>query len=334
MLQIPIQQPVEMVTTRMNPHVHPHLHVWGYEIPTYLFLGGLVGGILILSSLLGFMAKKKGKQVSPVVAWMPLVSLGLLSVGMLFLFLDLSHKLYVWRFYTAFEWTSPMSWGAWILLIVYPVGFLLSMNLMDEKGREKVVAFCPMKRLGMKSPLKALADWAAKRSEGLLTTGMFAGIALAIYTGILLANNGGRVVWSSALMGPLFLASGLSTGAAFFLLFRSREEEHSSLLRLDIIAIIAELVLLFLLFLGYGTSGTGGHSALSNFLGGPWTAPFFGLVVFLGLLVPLGMELYEKKHHAVATRLVPILVLIGGFFLRYVLVASGQAISIAQVTVH
>ena len=40
------------------------------------------------------------------------LSLVLLSLGMLALFLDLEHKLYVWRLYTTFQPTSPMSWGA------------------------------------------------------------------------------------------------------------------------------------------------------------------------------------------------------------------------------
>ncbi len=51
---------------------------------------------------------------------LPGLSLVLLSLGMLALFLDLEHKLYVWRLYTTFEPLSPMSWGAWILVLVYP----------------------------------------------------------------------------------------------------------------------------------------------------------------------------------------------------------------------
>ena len=42
------------------------------------------------------------------------------------LFLDLEHKAYFWRLYTTFEVLSPMSWGAWILLLVYPA-ILLNM---------------------------------------------------------------------------------------------------------------------------------------------------------------------------------------------------------------
>ena len=37
------------------------------------------------------------------------------------LFLDLEYKLHVFRFYTSFEPTSPMSWGAWILVLIYPL---------------------------------------------------------------------------------------------------------------------------------------------------------------------------------------------------------------------
>ena len=50
----------------------------------------------------------------------PLIGLVFLSLACSSLFLDLSHKLYVWRLYTTFQITSPMSWGSWILLLVYP----------------------------------------------------------------------------------------------------------------------------------------------------------------------------------------------------------------------
>ena len=32
---------IELTTTRHNPLIDPSLHVWGWEIPVYLFLGGL-----------------------------------------------------------------------------------------------------------------------------------------------------------------------------------------------------------------------------------------------------------------------------------------------------
>jgi len=323
--------PVEVTSGRNNLHVDPELHIWASEIPIYLFLGGLAGGLLILSAVLAFMARRDGKPLSKVVTWMPFTALAFLSIGMVFLFLDLSHKLYVWRFYLSLELTSPMSWGSWILMIVYPVGMLLGFNLISEEARGRIVGFCPLARSGMKSPVRWMADKAKGMSTGLWGTSIATGIALAVYTGILLGANGSRVVWNSALLGPLFLVSGLSGAAAFLLLFRSSAEDEKRLLRFDVGAIVAELVLLALLLIGYGSSGIGGQFAASQFLGGPWSASFWGFVVIGGLLIPLLLETTELRGKVHATKVVPILVLIGGFALRYVMVFSGQSTSIVQV---
>jgi formate-dependent nitrite reductase membrane component NrfD len=43
---------------------------------------------------------------------------------------------------------------------------------------------------------------------------MVLGVALGIYTGILLNTMVARPLWNSAILGPLFLVSGLSAGAA------------------------------------------------------------------------------------------------------------------------
>ena len=39
----------EFVTTAHSPATDPHLHVWGWEIPVYLFLGGFTAAIMVLS---------------------------------------------------------------------------------------------------------------------------------------------------------------------------------------------------------------------------------------------------------------------------------------------
>jgi protein NrfD len=39
----------ELLTTRHNPLVDPALHIWGWEIPVYLFLGGWVAGSMALT---------------------------------------------------------------------------------------------------------------------------------------------------------------------------------------------------------------------------------------------------------------------------------------------
>ena len=64
---------------------------------------------------------------------MPWVAPIAISVGMFFLWLDLEHPFNAWRFYLTFKLTSPMSWGAWILLGVYPVSILLAWVTTPEK---------------------------------------------------------------------------------------------------------------------------------------------------------------------------------------------------------
>jgi hypothetical protein len=36
---------LETTTTRHNPGIDPALHIWGWEIPLYLFVGGMVAGM-------------------------------------------------------------------------------------------------------------------------------------------------------------------------------------------------------------------------------------------------------------------------------------------------
>src|SRR5512138_1746477 len=134
----------EIDVARHSNLIDPQLHVWGWEIPVYLFLGGMAAGLMIVSALL---RRREGER-SSAARWLPFVAPALVSVGMLALFLDLSHKLYVWRFYLAFRWTSPMSWGAWILLLVYPVSLLTALAGLDDAQAERAVAFAGHLGLG------------------------------------------------------------------------------------------------------------------------------------------------------------------------------------------
>ena len=46
-----MKEAIETVVSRRNPQIDPHLSIWGWEIPVYLFLGGLVAGLLVLSGI-------------------------------------------------------------------------------------------------------------------------------------------------------------------------------------------------------------------------------------------------------------------------------------------
>ncbi|MBI5070423.1 MAG: polysulfide reductase NrfD [Deltaproteobacteria bacterium] len=308
----------EIDVARHSNQIDPVLHIWGWEIPVYLFLGGMAAGAMILSSLL---ALRRGER-SPTARWLTLAAPLLVSVGMGALFLDLAHKLYVWRFYLAFRWTSPMSWGAWILVVVYPVTLLFAAASLDEAQVARASGF--LGRLGLGKLPALLRGLAAGRERALAWAHLGTGAGLGIYTGILLSTLGARALWGSALLGPLFLVSGLSTGAALFLLFPVKEEERHYLVRWDMLAIGLEVLLLVLVIVGLSTGGAAGQEAVGLILGGRFTAQFWTLVVIGGLVAPVLLETLEARFHYRVTAVAPLLVLVGGFALRWILVAAGQ----------
>lgn len=304
---------MDLTINRSNPGIDPGLHVWGWEIPVYLFLGGLVAGMMILSGYLLL----TGRFRKPACFFYPLPGLGLalLSLGMIALFLDLEHKLYVWRLYTTFEITSPMSWGAWILLLVYPALALSFLVKAPEALTRRVPALGRAAAALSKRP-------GAVRGVGVLNVAF--GILLGIYTGILLSSLGARPLWNSALLGPLFLLSGLSSAAAFVHLMARDPEERELFVKADNVFLGTELAVLVLFFLGLLSSTQVHLEAARLLLGGPYTAVFWVFVVGLGIVLPLIVQPLAVRHRIRHTAIVPVLVIAGGLALRFILVYAGQ----------
>jgi formate-dependent nitrite reductase membrane component NrfD len=301
------------------------MHVWGWEIPVYLFLGGVVAGVMVLLAALEL--RRRAKPTSPAAQWMAFVAVGLLSLGMLALFVDLEFKMHTWRFYTAFQPTSPMSWGAWILSGVYPVLVLMGLGSLDEGNRDRVrAALRPVARL-----LEGAFAFADRHRKGIVYASLALGVGLGAYTGLLLGTMAARLQWNTGVLGPLFLTSGISTGAAAMMLFRLDKSEHHLMVRWDTAAIVVELFLIAVMLLGFVSGGSAGQAAAATLLGGTFTPWFWALVIVGGLLVPLTMNVLEVRGRAPATVLSPILILIGGLALRAVLVAAGQVTSFSAL---
>ncbi len=305
---------LELTTTRSNPMIDPGMHVWGWEIPVYLYLGGLVAGLMILSGLL--LLRRRQAEGGGLLARAPGVALVLLSLGMGALFLDLEHKLYVWRLYTTFEWTSPMSWGAWVLVLVYPV---LAVTLLLRVPKPLAQRWPALVTAGQR--LAERPGWV--RLLGGVNVGL--GVLLGIYTGVLLSSLGSRPLWSSALLGPLFLISGLSTAAALAHMIAPDADERAYFARADNAFLGTELLLLLLFLIGL-LGATEMHARAAHLLlDGRYGSLFWVLVVAAGIVVPLGIQLAAVRHKIQHTPVAPILVLAGGLALRFVIVAAGQA---------
>jgi protein NrfD len=303
----------ELYITRHNELIDPAVAVWSWQIPVYLFLGGWVAGMMILTGL--SLVRGRYAERSCVCSALPVVGLTLLSLGTFALFLDLEHKWYVWRLYTTFEASSPMSWGAWILLFVYPV--LAVTGLVRP----------PALTIDLSRTVRHASDWLQSRPQLVRALGVLSlalGAALGIYTGILLSSLGARPLWASGLLGPLFLVSGLSTAAAFTHLVARDPRESRELAIVDNMALAAEMGLLALLMLGLLAGGEAQSAAAGLFMGGAYTAPFWVLVVAMGIVAPLIIQTLAVTHRIPHTPVAPLLVMAGGLALRFIFVQAGQ----------
>ena len=303
---------LELVTTRDNPMIDPAMHVWGWEIPVYLFLGGWVAGSMVLAGW--FMRRRREPGARCVCDALPWIGLVLISLGMGALFLDLEHQLYVWRMYLTLQPSSPMSWGGWILILVYPV---LALGALRSLPSDWLTRWPAIARIAA-----SLREPAATRA--LSNASMLTGIALGIYTGILLSSLGARPLWASAALGPLFLVSGLSTGAAFAHVIARDQGEQAALLRADNAFLAVELVLIGLFLVGLTTASAVHANAAALLLGGPYTAVFWVFVVGLGIVLPLAIQTLMASHRIPHTLVAPALVMLGGLALRFVIVSAGQ----------
>ena len=313
---------VSITTNKANHLVDPVLEIWGHEVAVYLFLGGLTAGILIIGASVHLLGKGRDYP------WAagPLLLLGpiLLSLGMVGLFLDLEHKAHVFRFYTAFDITSPMSWGSWILLLVYPLSAMMILATWREHAPRVAAGVQARVPARLWNALATASEWCHARLPRIAALTLPVGIALGIYTGILLSAYTARPFWNHAVMGPLFLASGISTALALTMAFTPSEREHHIMSRLDLAAIAVELVLLFLFGYSMFTSTESHQQAIAIITGGELTALFWIPFVGLGLLFPLALEIIELRGARSPRWLVPALVLCGGFIFRVVMLEAGQ----------
>jgi formate-dependent nitrite reductase membrane component NrfD len=329
----------EIISTRHNPGLDPAMHIWGWEIPVYLFLGGMVAGLMVLAGY--HILKARDRQEQAAYPYAPMLGVILLSLGMNALFLDLANKFNVWRLYLTFQPTSPMSWGSWILLLVYPA--LLAAAVLHPPER---VPF-GQRLLDMVRNWSVWVQARPRLVQGIGIANLAGGIALGIYTGILLGAFGARPLWNSAILGPLFLFSGLSTAAALMhLLSMIRKRGGSSfadatlagvfrllnpdrggdaIVRADASFLTIEFGIIILWLIGLVTATSVHQDAAALLLGGPYTAGFWGGVILAGILVPLILQYLELSGRIRHTAIPAILVLTGGFVLRLVLVSAGQA---------
>jgi formate-dependent nitrite reductase membrane component NrfD len=282
---------------------------WAWWIVLYFFLGGITGGIAFAAGWLDLFGDTYDR---PAVRLGHLLAFPLVLLSAAFLIVDLGQPLRFWHMIFESERFplpilkpySPMSLGSLILFIFGVVAFL---SFVDELiGRGRWFHGGPIGKL-------------------LSVLGALAGLALAGYTGALL-NVTNLPVWSnSPYISALFLFSGLSTGIAALLLI-ARRAPHATVEKLseaDNYLMIFELITLLVFLVPLGALGT-------RFVWSRPTAILFGIVILLGLLVPLALHWQPRLAGGtrVASLVASVLVLLGGFVLRWAVLAIPQGIGL------
>lgn len=302
-----------IVSGRMNPGVDPVLHQWHWEIPTYLFVGGVAAGILVFAGLIYLLGKEE--KYPTAVRKAPLIAPIVIAIGLLALILDLSNKPYFWQLYATIRLESPMSWGAWTLMFIMPISMIWSAFYIRDwfpnwDWRYRMIC----KTLDYLEKNKSYFAWAM----------VILGTILGIYTGILFSAFNARPLWNTSILGPLFLASGLSAASAIIMFMAKEHHEKTAFLKIDLILIAVELFLIIHLFMGFLASTAVQQDAVSMFLGGQYTVQFWLFVVFLGMLMPAFLEIMELRDYHIPAIIPVALVLLGSLMLRFVITYAGQ----------
>jgi protein NrfD len=291
---------------------------WGWWIILYFFLGGLAAGAYFVSALIELVGREADRAVARAGYR---IAFPLIAVCGLLLTVDLERPE---RFFHMLLQSQTVDEG-------FPAGGGL---IMLKPWSPMSVGAWALFLFGIVTFLSFLASlWPGNRLDRLLHRHWFGhafqlvgsglGFFVASYTGALLTASN-QPLWSQTeWIAPLFLSSAASTGIAALLLLAGGRAGPSTpcerLERADLWALLLEVgvFVLFLLSLG-GTLWAVWYV---------WQGKILLLAVpVLGLLVPLALHLIRGRWARFRMPAAAISAVLGGFLLRYSVVATPPAL--------
>jgi len=318
-------------TTRDIYGLYPHVHIWGFPIALYLFLGGLAAGILLFATI--YYLKGKEDDMPFTVKIAPIFTFGFIMLGLLLLVYDLHHKLYVMQLFFTFRIESPMSWGAWTLAAVSVLSLLWPLSYIDDikiylhqrgwNQLEKITDIILKIEHKWLIPRFVIIFFRKNRKYFAYLL-LFLSIILGIYTGILLSAFNAHPLWNNSILGPLFLVSGVSTGSAFVMWLSNNKQERKLMSTIDMALIAIEIFFIVHMIMGMQAGPEAYKQAAHLFLGGEFTVIFWVVFVGFGLVLPFILEALELRGKHIHPALPALLVLIGGLIFRIIMVDAGQ----------
>ena len=268
---------------------------YDWMIVTYFFLGGLSVGAYLFSVAANYW-KQEFKHLAKRSAVLSLIAL---AIGLFVLLYDLGQPFRAWRLFTAFNPRSMLSWGVWFLNIFGVMNLVYTSLLFKAKENT------------------------AKKFAYL---GLPFAILTATYTAMLLTQAPGRILWHTALIPVLFLNGAIISGIAIVMLFsasRGNTELLSKLGRFVAWLIILELGMVLAEVLMLLNGGTESIAVAQSLVSGKIGFLFVGVEIVIGAVIPAAI-LLRAKPNALLQIVASLLILIGIFTMRYVIVVGGQ----------
>jgi formate-dependent nitrite reductase membrane component NrfD len=290
------------------PVLHrPH---WKWLVISYFFFGGIAGASYVVASLADLAGGRANARIARAGRYLSFAAL--LPCPPL-LILDLGRPERFLHMLRVVKLRSPMSLGTWGLLLFSACSVLAALGQAARDG------LLPTRSLPR--PLGAVPA----RAVGLL--GTVPALFISGYTGVLLAATA-VPLWTKSylLLGPLFLASALSSAAAALTALLALwpgtpRAALERLARIERLALGTELALLLAERLVLGRT-------LARPLAEGHTGRVLRAMVGGGLLLPLALHALARPASGLAGRAVALasslLALAGGFGLRYVVVMAGH----------
>ena len=285
-----------------------HQEAFGIFIAVYFYLTGLSAGSFILSTLAYAFGMEQYKSLGRVGVILATV---LLIIAPLFLLLHIGVPHRAWHLFLYLNFESPITWGSF-LLILYPVNCIIYGYFMFKEKKKQTRLF------------------------GLI------GIPLAVsvhgYTGFILAFGKARALWNTALMPILFLVSAIVSGIALMILvcivkdrFFSKLKKINYPLLENLGKMLAWIIVFDLFLVGCDIlilliSHSDAQDVAHLLLSGKFFPLFLIVENLLGKIVPFTLLIVPRFRNLVTMIIASLLVIIGIFVMRYVVVVGGESI--------
>lgn len=291
-------------TLRYFYSVEHHVY-WGVLVAAYFLYTGISAGSFFISGLGTVFNIEKFKPFSRVSA---VIAAVFIMAAPIHLLADLEQPARFWNLFIHPHFTSAMSWGVYLLL-VYAIVTLRYTWLLMQADLAK----------GTDGPIKL---WGA--------IGLFLAFAVESYTGLLLADVPGRVLWHTPLMPFFFSVSAVVSAIALILIvswMMTHVQGTGDLANLLPWFLFADFAMLVFMTIVLWKGSAAGHAAAYVMLLGPEKYSFLVTEALMGLIVPFAILVSKwGRENSIGTTVAAALTLIGVVATRINIVILGQRI--------